>query len=59
MLAFLKALYRRSTGEPVHLIFDEADLRAPEHGGQVQRSCMRPLIKNGRRATRPMSLMSV
>lgn len=30
MLAFLDALYRRSTGEPVHLIFDEADLWAPE-----------------------------
>jgi uncharacterized protein len=30
MLAFLEALYRRSTGEPVHLIFDEADLWAPE-----------------------------
>jgi uncharacterized protein len=30
MLAFLRALYRRSTGEPVHLIFDEADLWAPE-----------------------------
>jgi DNA helicase HerA-like ATPase len=30
MLAFLEAPYRRSTGEPVHLIFDEADLWAPE-----------------------------
>jgi hypothetical protein len=30
MLAFLDALYRRSTGEPVHIIFDEADLWAPE-----------------------------
>ena len=30
MLAFLDTLYRRSTGEPVHLIFDEADLWAPE-----------------------------
>jgi hypothetical protein len=30
MLAFLDALYRRSTGEPVHLLFDEADLWAPE-----------------------------
>lgn len=30
MLAFLDALYRRSSGEPVHLVFDEADLWAPE-----------------------------
>jgi DNA helicase HerA-like ATPase len=26
MLAFLDALYRRSVGDPVHLIFDEADM---------------------------------
>ena len=30
MLAFLDALFRRSAGDPVHLIFDEADLWAPE-----------------------------
>jgi hypothetical protein len=30
MLGFLDALYRRATGEPVHLIFDEAELWAPE-----------------------------
>lgn len=30
MLAFLDALYRKATGEPVHLVFDEADLWAPE-----------------------------
>jgi hypothetical protein len=30
MLAFLDSVYRRSTGELVHLIFDEADLWAPE-----------------------------
>jgi hypothetical protein len=30
MLAFLEALYRKSAGEPVHVIFDEADLFAPE-----------------------------
>ncbi len=28
MLAFLDALYRRSSSDPVHLIFDEADLWA-------------------------------
>lgn len=30
MLAFLTALYRHVDGEPVHLIFDEADLWAPQ-----------------------------
>lgn len=30
MLAFLDALYRKASGEPVHLVFDEADLWAPE-----------------------------
>lgn len=30
MLAFLVALYRHANGEPVHLIFDEADLFAPQ-----------------------------
>ena len=30
MLAFLTALYRKATGEPVHLVFDEADMWAPE-----------------------------
>lgn len=30
MLAFLTALYRHVSGEPVHLIFDEADLWAPQ-----------------------------
>lgn len=30
MLAFLDAFYRKATGEPVHLIFDEADMWAPE-----------------------------
>lgn len=30
MLAFLTALYRKASGEPVHLIFDEADMWAPE-----------------------------
>jgi len=30
MLAFLTALYRKTSGEPVHLIFDEADMWAPQ-----------------------------
>lgn len=30
MLAFLSALYRKATGEPVHVVFDEADMWAPQ-----------------------------
>jgi hypothetical protein len=30
MLAFLTALYRKATGEPLHLIVDEADMFAPQ-----------------------------
>lgn len=30
MLAFLSALYRKTAGEPVHVIFDEADMWAPQ-----------------------------
>lgn len=30
MLAFLTAFYRHTTGEPVHLVFDEADMWAPQ-----------------------------
>lgn len=30
MLAFLTALYRKTTGEPLHLVVDEADMFAPQ-----------------------------
>lgn len=30
MLAFLQALYRHTPGEPLHVIFDEADMWAPQ-----------------------------
>ena len=30
MLAFLTALYRQASGSPVHLVFDEADMWAPQ-----------------------------
>jgi uncharacterized small protein (DUF1192 family) len=30
MLAFLTALYRNAAGEPVHVVFDEADMWAPQ-----------------------------
>lgn len=30
MLAFLTALYRKASGEPVHIVFDEGDMWAPQ-----------------------------
>lgn len=30
MLAFLTALYKHATGEPMHVVFDEADMWAPQ-----------------------------
>lgn len=30
MLAFLTALYKHTTGEPLHVVFDEADMWAPQ-----------------------------
>jgi len=30
MLAFLTALYKHASGEPVHIVFDEADMWAPQ-----------------------------
>ena len=36
MLAFLERLYRRATGEPFHIIFDEADLWAPQRPSEPQ-----------------------
>lgn len=34
MLAFLEKLYRRASGEPFHVIFDEADLWAPQKSSE-------------------------
>jgi hypothetical protein len=54
MLAFLEALYRKTTGEPVHLIFDEADLWAPERivekEGEATRlhGMMQSVVRRGR-----------
>jgi hypothetical protein len=49
MLAFLEALYRKANGEPVHLIFDEADLWAPQKALEPQlQSKMEQLVRRGR-----------
>lgn len=49
MLAFLEKLYRKATGEPFHLIFDEADLWAPQKSLEPQlQNLMENIVRRGR-----------
>ena len=55
MLAFLKALYAKLAGEPLHLVLDEADLWAPQQirdkeGGIAPQllSTMEAIVRRGR-----------
>lgn len=54
MLAFLTALYRKASGEPVHVIFDEADMWAPQRlmdrDGDAARllGMMETIVRRGR-----------
>lgn len=49
MLAFLEKLYRKATGEPFHLIFDEADLWAPQKSLEPQlQNLMEQIVRRGR-----------
>lgn len=49
MLAFLDALYRKASGEPVHLIFDEADLWAPQKSSEpMLQNLMEQIVRRGR-----------
>jgi hypothetical protein len=54
MLAFLTALYRHATGEPVHVVFDEADMWAPQRlmdrDGDAPRllGMMETIVRRGR-----------
>lgn len=49
MLAFLETMHRRATGEPFHLIFDEADLWAPQKSSEPQlQSLMEQIVRRGR-----------
>lgn len=49
MLAFLEAIYRNSTGNPVHLVFDEADLWAPQKALEPKlQSLMEQIVRRGR-----------
>lgn len=49
MLGFLEALYRHATGEPFHLVVDEADLFAPQKALEPQlQSLMEQIVRRGR-----------
>ena len=49
MLAFLERLYRKATGEPFHLVFDEADLWAPQKSSEPQlQNLMEQIVRRGR-----------
>lgn len=49
MLAFLERLYRSASGEPTHLIFDEADLWAPQKSSEPQlQNLMEQIVRRGR-----------
>lgn len=49
MLAFLEAVYRHATNNPVHLIFDEADLWAPQKAIEPKlQALMEQIVRRGR-----------
>lgn len=49
MLAFLDTIYRKASGEPVHIIFDEADLWAPQKSSEpMLQSRMEEICRRGR-----------
>jgi len=51
MLAFLDAIYRKATGEPFHLVVDEADLFAPQKpakGEEKLLNRMEQIVRRGR-----------
>ena len=49
MLAFLERLFRRATGEPFHIVFDEADLWAPQKSSEPHlQSLMEQIVRRGR-----------
>lgn len=51
MTAFLDAIYRKATGEPFHLIVDEADLFAPQKpagGDETLLGHMENIVRRGR-----------
>lgn len=49
MLSFLESLYRRATRDPMHIVFDEADLWAPQNAQEPKLlSLMENIVRRGR-----------
>lgn len=49
MLAFLEKLYRKAGGEPFHVVFDEADLWAPQRALEpALQNLMEQIVRRGR-----------
>jgi hypothetical protein len=50
MLAFLEAVYRNATRDPLHMPIDEADMFAPQRGSDEPRlqSLMEQIVRRGR-----------
>lgn len=54
MLSFLESLYRGTSGSPVHVVFDEADLWAPQNAGKEGgngprlQALMEQIVRRGR-----------
>lgn len=49
MLAFLESLYRNAAGSPFHVIFDEADMWAPQKSSEpMLQSRMEEIVRRGR-----------
>lgn len=49
MLAFLERLYRKARGEPFHVVFDEADLWAPQKSLEpALQNLMEQIVRRGR-----------
>lgn len=52
MLAFLEAVYRHASGNPFHIVFDEADLWAPQSvgkgAGPALQALMEQIVRRGR-----------
>ena len=54
MLAFLETIYRQASGNPVHVVFDEADLWAPQNAGKEGgngprlQALMEQIVRRGR-----------
>lgn len=49
MLAFLESIYRHANGSPFHIVFDEADLWAPQKSSEpMLQSLMEQIVRRGR-----------